>query len=44
MEASDDEDEYDGDYEDKGRLQDALLRKIGIICKKCVKSKRIIKG
>jgi hypothetical protein len=30
MEASDDDDEYDEDYKDKGRLHDALLRKIGI--------------
>ncbi len=28
MEVSDDDDEYDEDYEDEGRLHDALLRKI----------------
>ncbi len=32
MVASDDEDEYDEDYEDKGRLNDDLLRKIGMLC------------
>jgi hypothetical protein len=31
MEASNDDDEYDEDYEDKGRLHDALLRKIGML-------------
>jgi hypothetical protein len=31
MEASDDDDEYDEDYEDEGRLHDALLRKIGML-------------
>ncbi len=43
MEASDDDDEYDRDYEDKGRLHDALLRKIRMLCQKCVQYKRIIK-
>ncbi len=32
MEASDDDDEYDEDHEDEGRLYDGLLRKIGILC------------
>jgi hypothetical protein len=31
MEASDDGDEYNEDYKDKGRLHDALLRKIGML-------------
>jgi hypothetical protein len=43
MEASDDDDEYDEDYEDKGRLHDDLLRKIGMLCQKSVEYKRIIK-
>jgi hypothetical protein len=30
MEASDVDDEYDEDYEDKGRSNDDLLRKIGM--------------
>jgi hypothetical protein len=43
MEASDDDDEYNEDYKDEGRLHDALLRRIGIICQRCVEYKRIIK-
>jgi hypothetical protein len=43
MEASDDDNEYDEDYKDKGRLHDALLRKIGMLCQRCVKYKRNIK-
>ena len=43
MEVSDDDDEYDEDYKDKGRLHDDLLRKIGMLCQKCIEYKRIIK-
>jgi hypothetical protein len=43
MVATDDDDEYDEDYEDKGRLDDELLRKIGMLCQKCVEYKRIMK-
>ncbi len=43
MEASDDEDEYDKDYKDEGRLHDALMRKIGMLCQRCVENDRIIK-
>ncbi len=43
MEASDDDDEYDEDCEDKGRLHDALLRKIRMFCQRCVEYKRIVK-
>ncbi len=43
MEVSDDDNEYDEDYEDKGRLHDALLRKIGMLCQRCVENKRVIK-
>jgi hypothetical protein len=43
MEASDDDDDYDEDYKDKGRLHDVLLRKIGQLCQRCVEYKRIIK-
>jgi hypothetical protein len=43
MEASEDDDEYDEDYKDKGRLHDALLRKIGMLCQRCIENKRIIK-
>ncbi len=43
MEVSDDDDEYDEDYENKGRLYDALLRKIGMHCQRCIECKIIIK-
>ncbi len=43
MEASDDDYEYDEDYEDKGRSHDALLTKIGMLCQKYIEYKRIIK-
>jgi hypothetical protein len=43
MEASEDDDEYDDDYEDKGRSHDALLRKIGMLHQRCIENKRIIK-
>ncbi len=43
MEASDDDDEYDKDYEDEGRSYDALLRKIGMLRQRCVEYERIIK-
>jgi hypothetical protein len=43
MEASDDDNEYDEDYKDKGRSHDALLRKIGMLCQKCVAFERIVK-
>ncbi len=43
MEASDDDDEYDEDYKDEGRLHDALLRKIRMLCQRGVEYKRIIK-
>jgi hypothetical protein len=44
MVASDDDNEYDEDYEDKGRLDDELLRKIGMLCQKCVEYNRLSKG
>ncbi len=43
MEASDDDNEYDEDLDDKGRLHDALLRKIGMLHQGCIEYKRIIK-
>ncbi len=43
MEGSDDDDEYDEDYEDEGRSHDALLRKIGMLCQRCAENERIIK-
>ncbi len=43
MEASDDDDEYDEDYKDKGRAHDALLRKIRMLRQRCLEYERIIK-
>jgi hypothetical protein len=43
IEASDDDNEYDEDYKDEGRLHDALLKKIGMLCQRCVEYKRIVK-
>ncbi len=43
MELSDDDNEYDEDYKDKGRSHDPLLRKIGMLCQRCVENERIIK-
>ncbi len=43
MEASDDDDEYDEDYEDGSSLHDALLRKFRMLCQRCVENERIIK-
>ncbi len=44
MEESDDDDEYDEDYKDKGRWHDALLRKIGMFCQRCVEYKILSKS
>ncbi len=44
MVASDDYNKYDDDYEEEGRLDDELLRKIGMLCNKCKEYKSIIKG
>ncbi len=43
MEASEDDDEYDDDYEDGSSLHDGLLRKIGMLCQRCAENERIIK-
>ncbi len=43
MEASEDNDEYDADYEDGSSSHDALLRKIGMLCHRCIENERIIK-
>ena len=42
MEASEDDNEYDEEYKDKGRSHDALLRKIKMLCQRCVENERII--
>ena len=43
MEASEDDDEYDEDYEDGSSVHDPLLRKIGMLHQRCVENERIIK-
>jgi hypothetical protein len=43
MEASDNDDEYDEEYKDGSSLHDALLRKSGMLCHRCVENERIIK-
>jgi hypothetical protein len=43
MVAPDDDNEYDEDYKDVGRWHDSLLRKIGMLCQKCIEYKRAIK-
>ena len=43
MEASEDDDEFEEDYIDGSSLHDALLRKIGMLCQKCVENERLIK-
>jgi len=43
MEASEDDNEYDEDYKDNGRSHDALLRKIGMLCQRCIENERLIK-
>ncbi len=43
MEASENDNEYNEDYKDKGRLHDALLRKPGMFCQRCIENERIMK-
>jgi hypothetical protein len=43
MEASEDDDEYDEDYKDGSSSHDALLRKIRMLCQRCLENERIIK-
>ena len=38
-----DDDDYDEDYKDRSSSHDALLRKIGMLCQRCVENKRLIK-
>jgi hypothetical protein len=42
-EASEDDDEFEEDYKDGISLHDALLRKIGMLCQRCVENERLIK-
>ncbi len=39
MEASEDDDEFEEDYKNGSSLHDALLRKIGMLCQRCVEMK-----
>ncbi len=41
--ASDHDEEYDDDYEEEGRSDDDLLRKIGILCNRWKEYESIIK-
>ena len=43
MEAPEDDDEFEEDYKDGSNLHDALLRKIGTLCQRCVENERLIK-
>jgi hypothetical protein len=43
MEASEDDDEFEEDYKDGSSLHDAVLRKIGMLCQRCVENERLIK-
>jgi hypothetical protein len=44
VESDDDKEyEYDNNYEEEGMSDDDLLRKIGILCKRCKEYKIIIK-
>ncbi len=43
MEASEDDDEFEEDYKDGSSLHDALLRKIWMLCQRCIENKRLIK-
>ena len=43
MESSEDEDEFEEDYKDGSSLHEALLRKIGMLCQRCVENERLIK-
>ncbi len=38
MEGSEDGDEFEEDYKDRISLHDALLRKIGMLCKRCIEN------
>ncbi len=44
MEASEDDDEFEEDYKDKSSLHDALLRKIRMLCQRCIENEKLIKN
>jgi hypothetical protein len=43
MEASEDDDELEVYYKDESSLHDALLRKIRMLCQRCIENERLIK-
>jgi hypothetical protein len=43
MEEFEDDDEFEEDYKDGSSLHDALLRKIRMLCQRCVENERLIK-
>jgi hypothetical protein len=43
MEVIEDDDAFEEDYKDGSSLHDTLLRKIGMLCQRCVKNERLIK-
>jgi hypothetical protein len=43
MEASEDDDEFEEDYKNGSSLHDALLRKIRMLCQRCIENERLIK-
>jgi hypothetical protein len=44
MEAfQEDDDEFEEDYKDGSSSNDTLLRKIGMLCQRCIENKRLIK-
>ena len=40
---SEDDDEFEDDYKDGSSLHDTLMRKIGMLCQKCIENERLIK-
>ncbi len=44
MVVSDEDEEYDDNYDEEGRLDDNLLRKIGILCRGAKSMKALSKG
>ncbi len=43
MDASEEDDEFEEDYKDRSSSNDTLLRKIGMLCQRCVEYERLIK-
>ncbi len=43
MEAFEDDDDFEEDYKDGSSLHDTLLRKIGMLCQRCIENERLIK-